>query len=193
MKHFAFLLPLIWLIGCVQSLHPLYRDGDITFDPAVAGTWTDENAKCRIDIAPASDQQLYRISYTDDDGKTGKFVAHLFKAKETLMLDLLPDDPNLVASDVYKAHLLPVHSFFVVEQTTPKIRITMMKLEWLKKFVEDHPDAIKHEKIDDRILLTAQPAEMQAFILEHLKDKDAFSDTSELTRIAPGSTSRPSR
>ena len=47
MKHFAFVLPLIWLIGCLQSLHPLYRDGDITFDPAVAGTWTDENAKCR--------------------------------------------------------------------------------------------------------------------------------------------------
>jgi len=36
-------ISLILFTSCVQSLHPIYGDEDITFDESVLGTWEDKN------------------------------------------------------------------------------------------------------------------------------------------------------
>ncbi|MBI3044618.1 MAG: hypothetical protein HYY78_17510 [Betaproteobacteria bacterium] len=43
LKRFALKLSLT-LAGCVFSLHPLYTDEDVVFDPALIGAWVQGNA-----------------------------------------------------------------------------------------------------------------------------------------------------
>ena len=33
------------LAGCIQTLHPLYTENDLTFDAALIGVWGEDNSK----------------------------------------------------------------------------------------------------------------------------------------------------
>ena len=89
---------------------------------------------------------------------------------------------DLNENDFYKMHLLPVHTFMRVEQIQPTLRMAPLDPDWVGEFLEDHPDAIRHEKLDDRIILTAEPKELQSFLIEHEQTKDAFSELSNMIR-----------
>jgi hypothetical protein len=81
--------------------------------------------------------------------------------------------------------LLPAHTFILVPQIAPTLRLSFLSPDWLKKFLTSNPTAIKYEKLDDRIVLTAQPQDLQKFLLSHLKATDAFSEPAELERAKP--------
>ncbi|MBI4242467.1 MAG: hypothetical protein HY606_00085 [Planctomycetes bacterium] len=172
---------LVALVGCVPSLHPLYTDEDLVFDPAIVGEWSEKNFEERW-IFTKSNEKEYRLLYIDADGKEGKFVVHLVKVEGRLFLDLFPENPDLKENDFYKGHLLPIHTFIRIEQIEPTLRMAMLNYDWIKKFLQDHPDAIQHEKIDDGLLLTGKPKELQIFLIKHEKTKDAFGDFSDMVR-----------
>lgn len=174
---------LVVLAGCVPSLHPLYTDGDLVFDPALVGEWSEKHSKEKW-IFTKSGEKEYRLVYIDDEGKEGKFIVHLVKAEGRQFLDLFPEDPDLKENDFYKCHLLPIHTFMRIEQIEPTLRMVPLNPDWIKKFLQDHPDAIQHEKVDDGILLTAKPKELQAFLIKHEKTEDAFGDVSDKVRKA---------
>jgi len=89
---------------------------------------------------------------------------------------------ELPQNDFYRDHLLRVHSFVAVLQTEPTIRISSLEPEWLKKFLDKQPSALRREKINDEVVITASPQELQKFLLTHLKTEGAFSEPSELRR-----------
>ena len=80
---------------------------------------------------------------------------------------------------------MPLHTFFWVEATSGGLRVTAMKADWLKDFLHAHPDALRHEDVGDGVLLTAAPAELQAFILAQAKTSQAWGDPAELHRVQP--------
>ena len=57
-----------------------------------------------------------------------------------------------------------------------------MNPKWLKTLLEEQPDAVAHEMVDDRILLTASPKELQAFVARYVGTEDAFGDSSQMKR-----------
>ena len=79
------------------------------------------------------------------------------------------------------ASLVPAHLFLKVEQIGPVLRIAAMDPEWLKEFLAKNPKAIAHEKLDDRIVLTASTADLQKFLLDHAQEK-LFGDSADLKR-----------
>jgi hypothetical protein len=169
------------LTGCVPSLHPLYTDEDLIFDPALVGTWGDEDSQDTWTFAKSGEKE-YRLVYTDQEGKKGKFVAHLLKVDGRMYLDLFPDEPDLEANDFYKGHLLPVHSFMRIATIEPNLRCASVNPEWLDEFLKQNPDAIKHERLEDGVVLTAQPKELQAFLAKHDTTEGAFGDFSDMVR-----------
>ncbi|MCK5270910.1 MAG: hypothetical protein KAJ46_09000, partial [Sedimentisphaerales bacterium] len=58
------IIALLSFVGCVPSLHSLYTDKDVIFNPNLVGLWAEENA-------PESwcftkyDEKSYRLVYTD--------------------------------------------------------------------------------------------------------------------------------
>lgn len=182
MKTLASLLTLMFLLisgGCVPSLQPFYTNKDVIFEPSLLATWTD--SKETWDFKKDSERG-YKLAYTDDDGKQGEFMVHLFRVEGKNFLDLFPEKPDLRANDFYKNHLLRLHTLLLVLQIEPTLRITTVDPEWLKKFLGKNPAAVRHEKVADELVFTASSEELQQFLLTHLKTEGALSEPSDLIR-----------
>src|SRR6187401_3334085 len=82
------------LAGCIPTLHPLYTDDDVIFDPALVGLWAEENSKDTW-LYEKVDDKSYRLTYTDGEGKKGEFQARLLKLGGFRFLDLYPEDAGL--------------------------------------------------------------------------------------------------
>ena len=177
MKNITKLVTLSFLLmfaGCVPSLNPLYTEQDLIFDSALLGVWTDKDSKETWELTKANGKQ-YKLIYTDEDGKTGEFTAHLLKIDGEIFLDLTPIKPLLPQNDFYNRHFLPTHTFAQISQTAPTVQISFLEPEWLKKFLAKNPTAIRHEKLGDDIFLTASPKQLQKFLLAHVNTQGAFA------------------
>jgi len=195
-RKFLFYL-LAGLLGCcVPSLHPLYTDKELVFDEKLLGSWGESNQTW--EFKKGEKEKSYDL-ITDENGKKGEFTVYLVKiqdsskadkekesARQTLLfLDLYPKQPNLETTDFYKFHLLPVHTFMKIEQIEPTLKMRVMSPDKLGEMLEDKPDIIKHEVLEDRIVLTASTKQLQKFMLEHVNDEGLFAEPSELERIKP--------
>ena len=179
---------LLILGGCVSSLHPLYTEKDLIFDPALLGEWTADDGKATWAFTKNGETQ-YQLVCADDEGKQGRFQVHLLKIEGRLFLDLFPmDDNDAKDDDFYKLHRVPAHTFMFVKQIQPTLQMAFLDPFQTRDYLKDHPESIRHEKIEhDRIVLTAQPKELQAFVLQH--ENDLFRKMDPLKRKA--STKKP--
>lgn len=177
MKNFIKLVTLNFLLilaGCTSSLHELYTGEDLIFDSALLGVWVDKDSKETWEMTKAGEKQ-YKLLYTDDDGKSGEFIAHLVKVEGKKFLDITPVKPVLSQNDFYQDHFLRVHSFAQITETGSTVQISFLEPEWLKTMLAKNPAAIRHEKIGGEVFLTAPPKELQKFLLAHLNTLDAFA------------------
>jgi len=189
MKRYGLLLTWVLTLvvaGCVPSLNPLYTEKDLVFDAALVGVWSEKEDASETWAFEKTGEKEYRLVYTAD-GKTGEFEAHLLKLGNTLFLDLYPDGKSLDElnrNDFYKSHLIPGHTFAKVTRIEPTLQMGFLNPDWLKELSEQNPKAIRHEKVSDRIVLTASTRELQEFVLKNLNTKGAFGDEpSNLKRI----------
>ncbi len=175
--------------GCVRSIQPLLKDDQLVLDDSVVGTWKPDDEKSLVEIQKPGDDKSYKVLYTDKDGKKGTFMVRLGKIQDLLIAEIRPDDPAPAASDVYKAHLLPVYSFLVIHQTTPDIRFVLMDPEWLEKYLKDHPGELQlaaaGEGGRDGWVIISPNSDIQAFLLRHRNDPKAFGEEARLVRQGP--------
>ena len=170
------------IAGCIPSLYPLYTDKDTTFDPAIVGSWVQDNKDSTWHFAK-KDNNAYRLIYTDKEGRPGEFEARLVKLDKQMFLDLFPDEPKLPENGYYKFHLLRVHTFLKLSLVDgSEMLLAGMNPGWLQEQLASDPDAVRHETVNDTIILTASPKELQAFVAKHGKDEKAFSIVIHLTR-----------
>lgn len=182
-KKLLFYTLAVLLVGCVPSLHPLYTGKDLVFNEKLLGTWADKEN--RWTFQKGTDPNSYKLSVTDEKGK-GRFIAYLVKIDNMLFLDLFPEEPELEqANDFYKLHLVGVHTFIKVEQIEPMLKVRVMDPGKIEKMLEDDPNLLKHEKVKDRIILTASPKELQKFMKKYANVVEVFGDPSELKRVEP--------
>lgn len=178
------------IAGCIPSVHPIYTPKDVVFNPALLGTWAKKDAKKEKWVftegeskGPKKTPTSYHLDYTDDEGRPGRFVVHLVKVGDHWFLDLYPEDPKLKQNGFYQLHLFPVHTFLLVREITPELRLSPMAVDWFKELIQEHPEALRHEIEGDRILVTASTRELQAFLLAHVGDPKAFSEPIRLLPI----------
>ncbi len=82
------------LVGCIPTLHPLYAEKDLVFDPALLGLWSSDKER-ETWLFEKESESAYKLTYTDSHGKAGQFTAHLLKLNGNRFLDLYPDDSVL--------------------------------------------------------------------------------------------------
>lgn len=167
--------------GCVPSLHPLYTEKELVFDPGLVGRWTGDDKGTWLFERGDDEGKAYRLIYTDDDGAKGEFVVHLVQLGKRRFFDCFPEEPKVVENDFYKMHLMPIHTFMTVVRAGGTLRLSMMDARELAGKIEAQPDLIKHETVDGTLLLTASTAELQA-LLQKIPVAELFDDASELKR-----------
>ena len=176
------LLALMIAAGCVQSLHPLYTDADIVFEPALLGTWDGDGSGSSWEFAQAGGN-AYTLVFTDENGVTGAFDAHLADINGRLFLDFFPQEPEIDANDFYMLHIMPVHTFALVELSEDELKMSVIDPNWLDELLAEDPGAIKHEIVMEFLVFTASTEELKAFVTRCADTEGAFSDPMNLKRI----------
>jgi hypothetical protein len=189
----SLLLSLLLLPGCVRSLHPIYTQETLIYDPALLGTWVDEEGETRLEIAASSDNdqpdaiKSYRVLHTDTDGKSARLLGHLAKVGDMLVADLtIADENKLPDSDFARSHLFPLHTFWIITRDAagdPKaFTVRAIDHDWMTRFAAENPAAVGHYKTNEDVILTAPPAELQKFLIAHAKDPGMLTDAERFRR-----------
>jgi hypothetical protein len=193
-KKFLFYLLAALLGGCVpvMSLHSLYTEEDVVFKENLVGTWVDnpDSPKTTWEFSRAgAKEKAYKLVYSDDEGKKGSFVVHLVKLENKLFLDVLPSQFPSEQQDWEKMKwaynfffFVPAHTFIKIDSIEPKLKMRRTVNDEMKELFKEEPNAVKHELVEDEIILTASTKELQAFVLKYAYDIRVFPAKIVLTR-----------
>ncbi len=184
-KKITFYLLAVLLGGCLPSLHQLHTDETLIFEERLVGKWKgDEDNIWEFRKAGEKEYQLRVVD--GDDGKEGRFEAHLIELEGMMFLDIFPDGEALEdMQSYYLMHILPAHTFMKVDQIDPNLQLRMMSPDAVSHILEDDPTLLKHELVNDDIVLTAPTEQLQKFVVEYANVEDVFGDASDMTRLEP--------
>jgi len=177
----------VFLTGCiVTSVHPYYTAKDVSYDPGLIGQWTNgQEAGQHWSFEKQADKS-YQLTYFSgsDKDKTNVARALLFNLNGSRFLDCVAHDQEC---DVMPPPI-PSHFLLRVYQVEPTLRLAALNHDWLRTALDKEPKLIRHEMIgekdDRRVVLTAETAELQDFLLKHLDAEEAWQEPFDLKRQA---------
>jgi len=174
---------LLVLVGCVvTSVYPYYTAKDVVTNPALAGQWAEvgeTNVAAKHWLFEAGTNQAYAL-FVQDGGDRAEYRAHLFRLKGHQFIDALP-----LRTD---SDLIPPHYLLQVTRLDgTDLELSVLNYDWLKELVRARPSAIRHLWIAEtpsssRLVLTANTAELQAFVLKHRANTNAFTPAFAMRR-----------
>ena len=175
--------------GCVvTSVYPFYLDTDVVFEPSLVGSFakaSEPDEVWKFDKEGDNAYRLNLISKTD----TNQTLVHAFKLKGQLFLDCYGDKSN----DGAVPEPVPSHCLLRVRSLTPTLKLENINYEWIGKLVEKNPKAIRHiivttgEKSENKqLVLTADTAELQKFVVKYLENTNAWEASFDLSRQQAG-------
>jgi hypothetical protein len=182
----AAVIALLLLSSCVPafSVHPFFTEKDLTFDRALLGTWidpTEKNARGGLVIEEMSingrPAYSFTMEVTDKPAMpklTEGYDGSLFVLGGQKFLDVI--ESGLHSGDEAVTVLaMPAHMIAKVSLEGDSLKLSFLDDEWLKKNLEDGTIPLRHEIEADTPLLTAETADLQKFVLNHMADEKAFS------------------
>lgn len=164
----------VLLLGCgpALSLHSLFTDEDVIFNPALVGVWGEKENDCWT-FRKSQKGNTYDFFYTNTSKSNAdslSFVGHLLILDGKMFMDV-----KSMESDINNPLLaLPAHAFLRLSLEGDSLGIAYLDDSWLKDNIEKNKIRIKHELVDDGIVLTASPKELQKLVISCAEDKDAF-------------------
>jgi hypothetical protein len=178
------------LTGClVTSVCPFYTEKDLAFDNALVRSWTNAKEAGEHWKFEKDDQQAYQLTYSNDSG-TSVMQAHLFKLGGQTFLDLFTTETKDIQPPP-----IPAHCLLRARVSASTIGLTPLDYEWLNNWLAKNPKDLHHHIIrtgknsdDTRLVLTADTAELQRFIVKHLKTEQAWKEGFELRRDTPAAS-----
>jgi len=188
-KVFLALLTFTVLVAaCVPSVNPFYTAKDVVTDPRLAGTWSEAGKKDKpvTWTFTAGTNNAYAVALKDDDGKAGKFEGHLFKLGKEMFLDVTPTECKFddQQAGLVGCAVIPGHLLFRVKLADDKFSMAVCNPDWVNKFLTENPAAIAHRKVDENVILTAETAALQKFVLQHLAKNELFGEFGDYERAA---------
>lgn len=173
------------LAGCViESVFPFYTANDVAFDPALVGTWVDAKAADNVKEFwqfERSGSNACELIIHSSSG-TNAYDATLFRLNQQLLLDLCPTNRF--------ANQLPLHYLLKVELASTSLKLHLLNRKWLADLLAKTPKALPHLFVPEspgntnnlHLVLTADTPALQAFMLEHFNDTNAFIHLDEMKR-----------
>ncbi|MFQ6036315.1 MAG: hypothetical protein ACE5NM_10810 [Sedimentisphaerales bacterium] len=191
-KKILFYLLAALLGSCVpvMSLHPIYTEEDVVFEEKLLGIWLQQDPNNVWEFKrPDESEKVYELTLYENEVKKGVFAVRLAKLDERLLLDVHPTKFPSEQEDVEKMELpynafffIPGHSFAIIDSIEPQLKIRWTTDDELEKLLKEEPDAVKHELVEDRVILTASTKQLQSFVLKYADDERVFTAKIVLSR-----------
>lgn len=175
----------VCLVGCVPSLHELYTADTLVYAPDLVGTWGNRDSTWTFEGDP--NNKSYTLLIVEQDEKRGRLEnrmeARLVELDGADYLDVFPNkDVQLNVGNWFSTGLLRAHIFLKLQLKADVITLSIMNPDVVEKMLEKDPTQVRHEKTEDRYVLTAAPKELQAFIRKNAAVKDFFGEPTEMKR-----------
>lgn len=191
----AFAILLIFLSGCLTTLHPIFTEKDLAYDPKLIGTWNTENQgnKGRVVISnlatenslelpgdiSAIKQKGYFISYRDENGKiSDQYIAFLSRIGKHLYFDYYPADKkeDREIDDFFRIHFVKMHTSYRVEISKDGgFELSQLDEGFVTKLIDEKKIRISHETdADDNTVITASTNELQQYLLKYGDEPAAY-------------------
>lgn len=176
----SLLLVALLLGGCVRSLQPVLKPEQVVKMPEIAGKWVSiKNEKEGLDVTPADDG--FKVTYRSEKGEPGQYVARIGRIGDLLIADVMPAEPS-EKSGSEMILMVPVHTVFIITQTSPQLAGRTLDYNWFKDYVPQHPDELATTKSDSELLITATTEQIQQFVTKHVQDEKAWTEESVFMR-----------
>lgn len=179
---FASIAALLLLTGCWPSLHPIYTPDDLISEPDLVGKWGTDDSQGFYEFTQDGEKG-YHLLYQDDEGVQSEFEVHLIKLGNYTLMDFFPEELNFEITELYKAHLMPVHSFTRIVELSDSLAWQYFDYNFIEAALKANPEALKHERVEDITFLTASTEDLQAFILKHLEVDEAWGGSEAAKRL----------
>ena len=181
------LLFLFLLANCGPplSIHPLYTDKDVTFDPALLGTWadpTDKNGSPLVFERGGNNSYKAIVRLNDNTNVDEIFEVHLVKLNGRLFLDAVQRKNRISGQEADIGIAVPAHIVARVSIEKNSLQLNLLDGDWIKRELKSGRTSISHEEIGNDLVITASTPELQKFVLGHADDEEAFGASSPLQR-----------
>jgi hypothetical protein len=196
------------LSGCLSTLHPLFTEKDVVYDPRLVGTWIAGNGddpshleNGSIDTAvfeqgsaasfielPDALRRLapraYVVTYKKGQ-KTTKYHAFLCHIGKDYFLDYYPAaTPRQKTYDAfYKSHFTKMHSFYRIRFSgNNRFEIELFDDGYLTDLIKQKQIRIQHEvRFDGSYLITAPTEELQQYVMKYGDVNEAYNSSTRST------------
>ncbi len=160
----------------------------------VSGTLTVKNELNTVWDFKAYNDGSFRLIYVDSEGTPGVFDAHLVKLGDDYFFNFSPGDSSKEDEEKYPElkgkkfndmeifNYYPANTFAKVSMKENELTIALFDGGFLEDLLDRNLIRIKHEKVDDQYILTAQPEELQKFIIKYADNEDAFGNPLVLSK-----------
>ena len=189
---FAFLL--IFLSSCLNTLHPIFTENDLAYDPKLIGTWNTENqvnkGKAIIsNLATENSVELpgsistikqkgYFITYQDEHGNTKQYIAFLARIGKHLYFDYYPADKkeDRKLDEFFGIHFVRMHTSYRVEILNDgSFELSQLDGSYVKSLIDEKKIRISHETdAEDDMTITASTKELQQYLLKYGDESSAY-------------------
>jgi len=191
----AFALLLIFLSGCLTTIHPIFTEKDLAYDSKLIGAWDTENEgkKGKVIISnlatenslelpgniSAIKQQGYFIIYKDENGKTSdQYIAFLARIGKHLYFDYYPADKkeDRKLDEFFGVHFVKMHTSYRVEILKDgSFELSQLDGSYVKSLIDEKKIRISHETdADDNTIITASTKELQQYLLKYGDEPSAY-------------------
>ena len=191
----AFALLLIFLSGCLTTIHPIFTEKDLAYDSKLIGAWDTENEgkKGKVIISnlatenslelpgniSAIKQQGYFIIYKDENGKTSdQYIAFLARIGKHLYFDYYPADKkeDRKLDEFFEVHFVRMHTSYRVEILKDGgFELSQLDGSYVKSLIDEKKIRISHETdAEGDITITASTKELQQYLLKYGDEPSAY-------------------
>jgi hypothetical protein len=167
------MLLMLLLSGCgdLVSVQPLATAETTVFDAGLTSEWSCADKDCNgvaLIRAGSAQKKDYDIVWIPDEGGALRLKGQLVKVGGRLVFDLIVVQETTLA--------IPAHFFMLVEKTADGVKFYWLDSDWLRDRVMSK-DALAHAMVDDKPVITAGSAEINAFLAKFGLDPQAVSES----------------
>ena len=190
---FTFLL--IFLSSCLTTLHPIFTEKDLAYDPKLIGTWNieREGSKERViitNLATENSLELpgnisdikekgYLISYQHEDSvNPERYIAFLARIGKYLYFDYYPayNKEDQKIDEIFGAHYVKIHTSYRVEILNDgSFELSQLDGSYVNSLIDQKKIRISYETgADDNIVITASTSELQQYLIKYSDEPEAY-------------------
>ena len=191
----ALLIGILFLESCLTTLHPIFTEKDLVFDPRLAGNWkkakdgstaiyrqaTSNDLKTLSPALQQNANKIYILEKEDAQSKAkSSYYVFLVKLGKYYYLDYYPAGlkENQSADEFFAIHYIPMHSIYRVK-FNGNLSFDLQQLDggYLENLIRNKKIRIRHEVTDDgNYVITAPTEDLQQYLIKYSDVPEAYSN-----------------